>query len=222
MIAQFLFSVTVHRINGAEYVQSSWNISITSVQSPLWSGPVLWQGDRFAHPMKILLNSPKKRKNCRQQFFSRIRSIPLIPGHVGSASICIFVNHLLPPLCKLFRKEITFRDQTCIPRKDWNHLCIFLICDLAMKNVTVFLGRNRCRNTPARTIKEGMMIVFPCFIPCSACWTHVSGEIPGKENCTLATWLNSVFTGPGQRQKTRTGLFLRRNSSASPFVMLAT
>ena len=65
-----------------------------------------------------------------------------------------------------------------------------------------FSGRNRPSVIPAATSGPGTMTVLRRAIPSSAQRTQYSGVMPRRANSTLATALNSVFTGPGQRHPT--------------------
>ena len=69
---------------------------------------------------------------------------------------------------------------------------------------------------------DGTMMVLWCSIPWMASSTQNSGVMPLSANTTPARSLNSVFTGPGQRAQTYTGLRFSRSSWAAPRVRLTT
>ena len=75
---------------------------------------------------------------------------------------------------------------------------------------------------PAATSGLGTMTVLRRAMPSSAQRTQYSGVMPRSANSTLATALNSVSTGPGQRQPAYTGLWASFSSCARALVKLTT
>ena len=90
--------------------------------------------------------------------------------------------------------------------------------------ILIYTGRGRKRPSvmPAATSGLGTMTVLRRAMPSSAQRTQYSGVMPRSANSTLATALNSVSTGPGQRQPAYTGLWASRNSWAKALVRLTT
>ena len=84
------------------------------------------------------------------------------------------------------------------------------------------VGSSFCAEVHSRIKADGTMMVLWCSIPWMASSTQNSGVMPLSANTTPARSLNSVFTGPGQRAQTYTGLRISRSSWAAPRVRLTT